>query len=42
MEVLLNNNWQALRKGDAANQAHGYRNTCAESAFFHNIIHYTV
>ncbi|CDZ75972.1 DNA-binding transcriptional repressor PuuR [Legionella massiliensis] len=44
MELLLNEEWQLLQQGDAfrfsANQFHGYRNRHAESAVFHNIIHY--
>lgn len=44
MELLLNDKWQLLQKGDAlrfsANQLHGYRNRKADNAVFHNIIHY--
>jgi transcriptional regulator with XRE-family HTH domain len=44
MDVLLDDIWQTLRKGEgvrfSANQAHGYRNTTAKNACFHNIIHY--
>jgi quercetin dioxygenase-like cupin family protein len=44
IEVLLNNVWQKLRKGEGlrfnANQAHGYRNKSSKKASFHNIIHY--
>ena len=44
MEVLLNGVWQTLTKGEGvrfnANQVHGYRNVTAETACFHNIIHY--
>lgn len=45
MEVLLNNKWQSLCKGEGlrfnANQAHGYRNTTTKIASFHDIIHYS-
>jgi transcriptional regulator with XRE-family HTH domain len=44
IDVLLNGSWQPLRKGEGlrfnANQAHGYRNSTAKKACFHNIIHY--
>ncbi|KTD07528.1 helix-turn-helix domain-containing protein [Legionella jamestowniensis] len=44
IEVLINQHWQILRCGEGlrfnADQAHGYRNPGAVSAFFHNIIHY--
>ena len=44
MEVLLNDKWQVLRKGEGlrfnANQPHGYRNTTAEITRIHDIIHY--
>ncbi|MBS0286751.1 MAG: helix-turn-helix transcriptional regulator [Proteobacteria bacterium] len=44
IEVLVNGRWQKLAKGEglrfAANQPHGYRNTSAKIASFHDIIHY--
>jgi transcriptional regulator with XRE-family HTH domain len=44
MEVLVNGVWQSLNKGEGlrfnADQAHGYRNTTAEIACFHDVIHY--
>ena len=44
MEVLIEGQWVLLRVGDAvrfaADRAHGYRNTEAEPAVFHNLIHY--
>jgi len=44
MEVLINNKWQLLLKGEGfrfeANQPHGYRNTSSQIAIFHDIIHY--
>lgn len=46
MEVLVNGAWKPLRKGEGlrfdANQAHGYRNTTAELACIHDLIHYPV
>lgn len=46
MEVLVNDKWQSLSKGEGlrfdANQAHGYRNVSGEIAVFHDIIHYPV
>lgn len=44
MEVLINNKWQSLNKGEGirfeANHPHGYRNLTAEMAIIHDIIHY--
>ena len=44
MEVLLENEWRVLSKGEGlrfnANQPHGYRNSTAQIACFHDIIHY--
>lgn len=44
MEILLNDVWQTLRKGEGirfnADQPHGYRNTASKITRFHNIIHY--
>jgi len=44
MEVLVEAKWITLTEGEAlrfsADQAHGYRNTQAEPAVFHNLIHY--
>ena len=46
MEVLVNNTWQLLKKGEGlrfnANQPHGYRNLSQEIATIHDIIHYQV
>ncbi|WED43097.1 helix-turn-helix domain-containing protein [Legionella cardiaca] len=44
MEVLIDKAWHSLRCGEGlrfnASQPHGYRNRGANSALFHNIIHY--
>lgn len=44
MEVLVNNKWQTLKKGEGirfdANQPHGYRNRSSTIAIIHDIIHY--
>lgn len=44
MELLLNNEWRPLCKGEGlrfnANQPHGYRNATTEIARIHDIIHY--
>lgn len=44
MDILINDTWHSLTKGEAirfhANQAHGYRNTSATIACFHDLIHY--
>ena len=44
LEVLIEGDWVALAQGDAvrfsADRPHGYRNPHAESAVFHNLIHY--
>ncbi len=44
MEVLINNTWQPLNKGEGlrfnANQPHGYRNLSSKIAIIHDIIHY--
>lgn len=44
IEVLVNGHWQYLKEGEglrfSANQPHGYRNLTAETACFHDIIHY--
>jgi transcriptional regulator with XRE-family HTH domain len=44
MEVLVNNTWKPLTKGEGlrfnANQPHGYRNKSSKKSCFHNIIHY--
>lgn len=44
MEVLVENHWQPLSKGEsvrfAADQPHGYRNVSRETVTFHNLIHY--
>jgi len=44
MDVLVEGEWISLAEGDAvrfsADRPHGYRNTQAESAVFHNLIHY--
>lgn len=44
MEVLVNDKWQPLAKGEGirfdANQPHGYRNLSSEIAIIHDIIHY--
>lgn len=44
LEVLIEGEWQALARGEAARFAadreHGYRNRGADSATFHNLIHY--
>lgn len=44
MELLLEGRWHALGEGDAvrfaADRPHGYRNTGAEPATCHNLIHY--
>jgi transcriptional regulator with XRE-family HTH domain len=46
IEVLLQNNWKVLHKGEGlcfnANQPHGYKNTTKKNACFHNIIHYPI
>lgn len=46
MEVLINNTWKPLAKGEGlrfkANQPHGYRNKSTKKACFHNVIHYSV
>ncbi|MDR3476977.1 MAG: cupin domain-containing protein [Gammaproteobacteria bacterium] len=45
MEVLVNGEWQHLRKGEGlrfnANQPHGYRNTTSSIICFHDMIHYS-
>lgn len=45
IEVFVKNKWQLLKKGEGlrfkANQPHGYRNTTAKVACFHDIIHYS-
>ena len=44
MDVLVEGEWISLAAGDAlrfsADRPHGYRNTQAEPAVFHNLIHY--
>ncbi len=44
IEVLVNDGWKLLHKNEGirfnANQPHGYRNTTADVACFHDIIHY--
>lgn len=44
MEILANDTWQALNKGEGirfdAHQPHGYRNLSSEIAVIHCIIHY--
>lgn len=44
MEVLVEGRWIPLAEGQAvrfaADRAHGYRNTGARAAVFHNLIHY--
>ncbi len=44
MEVLVEGQWIALAEGSAvrfsADRPHGYRNTTAAPAVFHNLIHY--
>lgn len=44
MEMLVNGQWHALKKGEGlrfeANQPHGYRNLENTVAIIHNIIHY--
>ncbi len=45
MEVLVNDEWLALKKGGAvrfaADKPHGYRNLSSNSATFHNLIYYS-
>jgi XRE family transcriptional regulator, regulator of sulfur utilization len=44
LEILLKGRWKSLSKGEGlrfhADQPHGYRNTTAKRASFHNVIHY--
>ncbi|WP_058524480.1 helix-turn-helix domain-containing protein [Legionella birminghamensis] len=44
LEVLVEQQWKSLRKGEAirfaADKPHGYRNLSGQSVYFHNIIHY--
>ena len=44
MDVLVNGTWRTLNEGEGlrfnADQPHGYRNTTAKTALFHDMIHY--